>query len=240
MTAPRRLVRLQTLGSVGLLFLGSGCATVGRPTPPPPLVTTGGAATAPPTATPEPRGSRPIILPEDLVGFAPGWTEVGVASWYGPPFHGRATASGEIYDMDDLTAAHQTLPFGTRVEVVNLDSGQRVELRINDRGPFVDNRVLDVSRRGAQALAMVGPGTARVRIEILEVPEATRCWEVQVGAFRESSNAELRREAMQREGLPARIEMAPDGVHRVRVGPFVTRGEAQSVRQRFGGVLLAC
>lgn len=96
-----------------------------------------------------------------------GWTETGVASWYGEPFHGRTTASGETYDMDELTAAHQTLPFGTRVRVENLDNGRSVTLRITDRGPFVGGRILDVSRRGAQELEMIGPGTARVRITIV-------------------------------------------------------------------------
>jgi rare lipoprotein A len=97
-----------------------------------------------------------------------GWTEVGVASWYGQPFHGRATASGEIYDMEAPTGAHRTLPFGTRLRVENLENGRATTLTINDRGPFVKGRILDVSRRVAEELGMLGPGTARVRITVME------------------------------------------------------------------------
>ena len=108
----------------------------------------------------------PPYAPEDL---APGWTETGIASWYGHPFHGRTTASGEVYDMNDPTCAHKRLPFGTRLRVENLDNGRSTTLKVNDRGPFVGARILDVSRKGAQELEMIGPGTARVRITILEV-----------------------------------------------------------------------
>ena len=84
-----------------------------------------------------------------------GWTQTGVASWYGDPFHGRLTASGEVYDMDLMTAAHQALPFGTRIRVDNRDNNRSIELVVNDRGPFVKNRILDVSRAGARALCMI-------------------------------------------------------------------------------------
>jgi rare lipoprotein A len=231
---------------LGLLLVTlSGCTLVTRPTPPIPPA---GSSTPPPAAggatagapAPAPSGTVRPILPEDVAGFFPGWTEEGIASWYGPTFHGRATASGEIYDQMALTAAHQTLPFGTLVEILNLDSGRQVQLRINDRGPFVAGRVLDVSRRGAEELAMVGPGTARVRIEILEVPEPTRCWEVQVGSYQDRANAETRASALAGAGVPNRIEPGPDGLLRVRAGPFPERGDALSVRQRWGGILLAC
>ena len=111
-----------------------------------------------------------VPLPPELV--EPGWQEEGVASWYGEPFHGRRTASGERYDMEALTAAHRTLPFGTRVRVQNLDNLRQVELRVNDRGPFVRGRIIDVSRRGARELGLLGPGTARVRIVVVEAPPA--------------------------------------------------------------------
>jgi rare lipoprotein A len=106
--------------------------------------------------------------PAPASGSAPrGWTETGVASWYGQPFHGRRTASGETYDMRRLTAAHPTLPFGTRVRVRNLDNGKEVEVRINDRGPFLKQRIIDLSRRSAESIDMIGPGTARVRITVV-------------------------------------------------------------------------
>jgi len=98
--------------------------------------------------------------------------EVGLASWYGHPYHGRSSASGEIYDMEQFTAAHRTLPFGTLVRVVNLDNEKSVEVRINDRGPFVDDRVIDLSHAAAQAIGMIGPGTARVRVEVIQAPAA--------------------------------------------------------------------
>ena len=108
-----------------------------------------------------------VATPASAPASAPGWTETGVASWYGIPFHGRRTASGEIYDMRELTAAHPKLPFGTRVRVHNLDNDKRVDVRINDRGPFAKQRIIDVSRRAAESLDMVGPGTARVRITVV-------------------------------------------------------------------------
>lgn len=95
------------------------------------------------------------------------WVQVGMASWYGDRFQGRATASGEVYDMHSLTAAHRTLPFGTRIRVENLDNGRAVTVYINDRGPFVKDRILDVSRRAAERLGMLGSGTARVRVTVL-------------------------------------------------------------------------
>jgi rare lipoprotein A len=93
--------------------------------------------------------------------------QTGVASWYGPGFHGNRTANGEIFDQYELTAAHPSLPLGTRVMVTNLANGRAVEVRINDRGPFVDNRVIDLSYAAARVIGMIGPGTSPVRIEIL-------------------------------------------------------------------------
>src|SRR5213594_2078042 len=93
--------------------------------------------------------------------------QVGVASWYGPGFHGNRTANGEIYDQYELTAAHPSLPLGTRVMVTNLANGRAVEVRINDRGPFVDGRTIDLSYAAARTIGLVGPGTVRVRIEVL-------------------------------------------------------------------------
>jgi len=97
-----------------------------------------------------------------------GGVQTGVASWYGPGFHGRPTASGERFDQWKLTAAHRTLPFGTRAMVTSLDNGRSVEVRINDRGPFVGGRIVDLSRAAAQSLHMIGPGLMRVRLEVLD------------------------------------------------------------------------
>src|SRR5215510_15533855 len=95
-------------------------------------------------------------------------SQTGIASWYGPGFHGKATASGAIYDQNDLTAAHQTLPLGTRVMVTNLENGRSAELVINDRGPFAKGRIIDLSYAAGESLGMIGPGTIPVRLEVIE------------------------------------------------------------------------
>jgi len=91
----------------------------------------------------------------------------GTASWYGPRFHGKKTASGEIYDQNKLTAAHKTVPLGSKARVTNLDNGNTVEVEINDRGPFVQGRIIDLSRPAARALGFVESGTAPVRVELI-------------------------------------------------------------------------
>jgi len=108
------------------------------------------------------RRNRPAAA-EDLRSY----TETGLASWYGKPYHGRATASGERYDMHGLTAAHRTLPFGTRVRVTNLENGRKVEVRITDRGPFVEGRIIDLSRAAARKLQMIQAGLARVELRVV-------------------------------------------------------------------------
>src|SRR5215472_17364673 len=100
-----------------------------------------------------------------------GATEMGLASWYGHPYHGRAAANGEIYDMEKLTAAHRTLPFGALVRVTNLTNDKSVEVRIIDRGPFVDGRIIDLSHAAAEAIGFVGAGLAQVRLDILALPD---------------------------------------------------------------------
>jgi rare lipoprotein A len=117
----------------------------------------------------------------------------GQASWYGPEFHGRATASHEVFDMYDMTAAHRTLPFGTYVMVTNCNNGKSVKVRINDRGPFIKGRVIDLSYAAAKVLGMVGPGVIPVHIEILSYDLAdmdSKKFAVQVGAFVNKKNAE--------------------------------------------------
>jgi rare lipoprotein A len=97
--------------------------------------------------------------------------ESGVASWYGVPYHGRRAANGEVYDMERLTAAHRTLPFNTWVRVKNLTNDKTVDVRIQDRGPFVDHRIIDLSRAAAREIAMLGPGTAKVRLTVIKPPK---------------------------------------------------------------------
>jgi rare lipoprotein A len=118
--------------------------------------------------------------------------QTGLASWYGPDFHGQTTSSKEVYDMYDLTAAHKSLPFGTYVVVTNMDNGKSVTVRINDRGPFIEGRIIDLSYAAAKALDMLGPGVVPVKIEILEEYSPKRSsqkFSVQVGAFVQKKNA---------------------------------------------------
>ncbi len=119
------------------------------------------------TSDPVTRPADPSLRGGDAEVSARPAGEVGVASWYGVPYHGRTTASGETYDMNDLTAAHPSLPFGARVRVTNLDNGRSLVLKINDRGPFVERRIIDVSKRAAQELGFLHDGLARVRVEVL-------------------------------------------------------------------------
>ena len=153
----------------------------------------------------------------------PGYAEEGVASWYGVPYHGRRAANGEIYDMYKLTAAHRTLPFDTMVRVTNEKNGKQVDVRITDRGPFVEGRIIDLSYAAAKAMGMVGPGMARVRLEILNpaVLSEPGVFAVQVGAFRERANAERLRDRIALRFQPVIIQSFDRGdglYHRVRVG----------------------
>ena len=100
-----------------------------------------------------------------------GWTETGIASWYGNPYDGRRTSSGEIFDMERLTAAHRTLPFNTWLEVTNLSNGKRVEVRITDRGPFINGRIIDLSLGAAREIDMIREGVVRVRIKVIAAPK---------------------------------------------------------------------
>ncbi|TVR65573.1 MAG: septal ring lytic transglycosylase RlpA family protein [Gemmatimonadales bacterium] len=171
---------------------------------------------------------------------AEGWSEEGIASWYGHPFHGRTTASGERYDMEAMTAAHQTLPFGTVLHVRNLENGLSTRVRINDRGPFVGGRILDLSRRAAREIDMIGPGTAPVRITVVESPAPVRCWHVQTGAFRDADNAHRREDQLRGLGWPVATVRGSDGVSRVFVGPYETRQEGDRAAERLDGLLMAC
>jgi len=176
----------------------------------------------------------PAAAPVPVAGVA----ELGIASWYGHPYHGRASASGEIYDMEQLTAAHRTLPFGTLVRVVNLDNDKSVEVRINDRGPFVDQRIIDLSHAAAQVIGMIGPGVARVRVEVLQQPVALESaqgsFAVQVGAFHVRANAERLREQMAaRYGASHLLSRPGDtALWRVLVGRAATIDDANTLAAR--------
>jgi rare lipoprotein A len=164
------------------------------------------------------------------------YVEEGVASWYGNPFNGHRTSNGEIYDMHEFTAAHRTLPFGAVVRVTNLRNGRQTEVRINDRGPFVANRVIDLSLSAARAIEMVGTGTALVRLEVIAGPNPqVGFFGVQVGAFRVQENAERLRAQLATRYSPVSVALydSPNGhFYRVRAGRLPTEDAARQLADR--------
>lgn len=186
------------------------------------------------------------------------YDQVGLASWYGKDFHGKKTANGEYFNMNALTAAHKTLPLPTFVKVTNLENGRSIILRVNDRGPFVNDRLLDVSRRGAQLLGFHKKGLTRVRVQAVDedgnLPRGSRrrpavitahktkpptkadkaeamSHFIQVGAYSQRKNAEIQVKKLKRSGHRARLESAKsDGrtYWRVRIGPFIERLMAEA------------
>jgi rare lipoprotein A len=185
-----------------------------------------------------------------------GALETGIASWYGPPYHGRRAASGEIYDMEKLTAAHRTLPFNTWVEVTNLTNGKKVRVRITDRGPFVGGRIVDLSRAAAREIDMIGPGIAKVRLEVISPPgnppgnppanppAAAGLYAVQVGAYLNRDGAERMQKTAQRRYQECRL-VRRDGatvLWRVLIGKETSETAAQELagrlRLEFGEVFV--
>lgn len=178
--------------------------------------------------------------PPPMTSVSENWSERGIASWYGPGFDGKRTASGEVYDMEDLTAAHKRLPFGTHVQVENLDNGLRTEVRINDRGPFVDDRIIDLSRAAAREIQMLGPGTARVRISVVQMSAMLTCSMVQVGAFGDAQNAEAMADSLRQRQLSVVVRQGPDGLNRVFLGPYDDLERAERARDRYDGMVRPC
>ena len=166
----------------------------------------------------------------------PGYTETGVASWYGHPYHGRLAANGEIYDMEKLTAAHRTLPLNTWVLVENLANRKSVEVRIIDRGPFVDGRIIDLSHAAAGQIDLLGPGTGRVRMVVVREPQtiAPALFGVQVGAFAQRANADRLRAQMAARYGSAKVVTRPGSpdIWRVLVGAESTQEGAGALAQR--------
>jgi len=165
----------------------------------------------------------------------------GIASWYGQEFHGRPTSNGEIYNMHELTAAHRTLPFGTVVEITNLLNGRTVTVRINDRGPFVGDRIIDLSYAAARMLDMVVPGTIPIRLEVVQdvqqAPAGQR-FAVQVGAFILRDNAEALAAKLRPDFPDVAISLFQtewQTYYRVRM-PAGSKGEAQRLADRLSGL----
>ena len=196
-----------------------------EPAPPP-------AASAP---SPPPKRSKPSQTPAPA-----GYLEEGNASWYGVPFNGRRASNGEIYDMYKLTAAHRTLPFETMVRVTNLNNGKSTTVRITDRGPFVDNRIIDLSLAAAREIESVGPGVVPVRVEVLTpgIDPSGGFFTVQVGAFRDQGNAQRLRDRLNLSYSPIFIQQydSPDGLYyRVRVGKISGEDAARQLGEQLRG-----
>jgi rare lipoprotein A len=162
--------------------------------------------------------------------------QYGVASWYGADFHGKHTSSGEVYDMYQLTCAHQTLPLGTMVMVTNLENGRSLELKVNDRGPFVKERIIDVSYAAAQMLGMWEKGTASVKVEVIgSAPELVQRFTLQVGSFVDENNAQKLAEQLRKNFdnvFVTALETQTQKYHRVRVGQFDTRESALVIAKK--------
>jgi len=183
-------------------------------------------------------GCSRAVVTTPPVPPAAGLEEVGFASWYGAQHQGRRTASGEVFDMNQLTAAHRTLPFGTRLLVTNRDTSQSTEVRVNDRGPFVDGRILDVSYAAARQLGAVGAGIFPVKLRVVSLP-GTRAgapggdggFTVQVGSFSSRSRAEALRDTVGASATIAATTPAGETLYRVRIGPYPDRSQARTAAQ---------
>ena len=173
---------------------------------------------------------KPTYFP----GYPIGFVERGVASWYGPGFHGNKTANGERYDMHQLTAAHRTLPLGSIAVVRSMSTGQQVTVRINDRGPFARGRVLDLSLAGAHALGMTGAGTDQIELRVVGYQGRTAdmgVLRVQVGSFSDQQNALNLLERTKHFYLDGRIQvvdLSEGKRYRVQVGRFAREAQAEA------------
>lgn len=223
--------------AAAVLMTAGGCSKRSNyPTPPPSPPSAPRTETAPPETQPgQPRPYKALGQWYQPLPDSKGFRQQGIASWYGPDFHGKRSSSGEIYDMHDMTAAHKTLPLGTLVRVRHLQSQRSIEVRINDRGPFVGDRIIDLSYEAARRLGVIGPGTAAVEVEAIGTLAGTPAdvysgnFTFQVGAFSSRENAErLRAELNPRFGNAHIVEFEQSGrmFYRLRVGKCTSLGEA--------------
>ncbi|RJO67490.1 MAG: septal ring lytic transglycosylase RlpA family protein [Myxococcales bacterium] len=194
-----------------------------------------------PTPSPDPAEPTAMVQKPDGMGPAFGESFEGVASWYGRDFHGRPTASGKIYNMNAYTAAHRTLPFGTVLRVTNLANGRSLDVTVNDRGPFVGDRVLDLSYGAAKELGYVGSGTTNVRAQIvlkagapLLGGRAVATNRLRIGAYASRVDAERLYYYLRGRFSTTRIE-GRQGDWKVYIGPFISPAARQTVYERLKG-----
>ena len=197
-------------------------------------------STKPPPTETKPAPRYQTTAPQQKL--EPGFYQQGIASWYGHPFHGCATASGEIYDMHALTAAHKELPLGSKVLVTNLENNRQIEVLINDRGPFIKSRIIDLSLTGARRLAMENEGTAMVRLDITELPESISNslgdpFAIQFGAFKNRAQAVSLQKKLAQTNSKVFIEKVShedEPLYRVRLGWFPSKAAARREARRLG------
>lgn len=249
-----------------LSLLLAACGSLPHPPSPPPSRT----ATLTPAPSGNYRDAEPRFEPRSRLGNPPyyvvngrryvvlnsahGFQERGIASWYGPDFHGKKASNGDDYDMHSMTAAHKTLPLPSYVRVTNLENGRSAIVRVNDRGPFVDNRIIDLSFAAATRLGVVQKGTAPVEIAVVEPGEAgvqvadpgprpvmgkPRMY-LQAGAFAQRENAErMRQRLLLAQMGPVDIRVEPIGtrpMHKVWVGPFSEVADLDAASARLHGI----
>ena len=242
------MMKLATAGAVALLALAACAREPLRPAPPPapaPSPTPGTAAV--PHDEPRSKYGNPPFYEVSgrryaVLQSAVGFVEQGVASWYGPDFHGGRTATGETYDMNAMTGAHPTLPLPTWVRVTNLENGRSVVVRLNDRGPFAKDRIIDLSHAAAEQLDMIRKGTARVEVRSLAAgdavppPAAMPAYYAQAGAFGSRDNAEALATRLRDAGIAnvTVTESTVDGrpMFRVRAGPAANFAEFDALAER--------
>ena len=215
----RSISRPRRSGLLILLWLLSGCSHSKQShveLPPPPSLpaessggTSSGSSTTPNTRPEENAADNEPTLPADTKPMA---TEIGRASWYGPPYHNRRGSNGEIYNMHAMTAAHRTLPLGSIVRVTNLKTGHSALVRITDRGPFIEGRILDLSLAAAKKLDVYLPGIAEVKVEVMETPAPLGTggkWAVQIGGFPQQKAADKMASSLKRRYHTAKVLSFP-------------------------------
>lgn len=247
---PRLLSLAVLLGLAALLLAGlPGCGSRRVAAPPPSPAPPGKPGKIPATQRPYTINGQTYTP----LHTAEGYNETGVASWYGPNFHGKRTSNGEVYDMESMTAAHKLLPMDTWVEVRNLENGKTATVRVNDRGPFVDGRVIDLSKAAARSLGVLGRGTAKVEVVALgykkvgtgvagrpaeyQPPASYQegVFTVQVGAFSDPANAQRLAERLRPtwgQVYVVRYDRGDRVFHRVRVGQVKDISQAKELETR--------
>ncbi|HMH15506.1 MAG TPA: septal ring lytic transglycosylase RlpA family protein [Edaphobacter sp.] len=225
-----RYTAVAALSALVLTIAGCHKKTQAYRPPPPPASTSasnahGKKSSVPPKTATAPGTASPLPAPQPDTQGKPISTEVGMASWYGPPYAGRKGADGTVYDQNAMTAAHLTLPLGTTVRVTNLTTNQSAVVRITDRGPFVHGRIIDLSLAAAKATGLYRMGVAKVRVEAYAPPARQNAtpggrWCVQVGAFSKEKDAvDLKNRLIRRYTTAKVIEFAGPTGHWVRINP---------------------